>query len=285
MERLERDDVIYNFNVKLLAGGIDCVDCSWTRDIKGKDPFFKIYLPLEGEAELIINGNSKRVLPGNIYFISGWHLDRQICRKSLTTAWLHFVPDSILLQHALLVCADFEIIPKRDYLQIKETLQNVREVFRPYDESRRQTPQFLENVPDYLVCRLKAGILTVISDLLAEKDYVKAVEQKGVKLRLQKALEYMDANFLSNPSLNDISSKAYMAPNYFHKIFKETFGLTPFEYMLDKRMNIAKELLGFSSLNIKQIAEQAGYNDEFYFSKVFKKHSGVSPSKFRTLKI
>jgi AraC-like DNA-binding protein len=176
----------------------------------------------------------------------------------------------------------FRNIPKTDYILIKETLQFVKDVFTPYDEVHKKSPQFRENVPDYLICRLKAGILTVISDILRDEDYSESVEKTSVLLRLQKALDFMDTNFLENPPLSKIAKKVFMAPNYFHKVFRDTFGITPFEYMLNKRMNIAKELLGFSSLNIKQIAEQSGYEDEFYFSKMFKKHTGVSPAKFRS---
>ena len=54
-----------------------------------------------------------------------------------------------------------------------------------------------------------------------------------------------------------------------------------YDEIVNKKIQKAKELLADESLSIEQIAEQTGYNDYFYFTKVFKKNTGISPSKYR----
>ena len=65
------------------------------------------------------------------------------------------------------------------------------------------------------------------------------------------------------------------------KIFKEAYGVTPYSYFLDKKINLAKDMLLNTNLSVKQIANHLSFADEYYFSNIFKKKTGVSPSKYR----
>jgi len=65
------------------------------------------------------------------------------------------------------------------------------------------------------------------------------------------------------------------------KIFKEAYGITPYAYFLEKKINLAKDMLLNTNLSVKQIANNLYFADEYYFSNVFKKKTGVSPSKYR----
>jgi len=65
------------------------------------------------------------------------------------------------------------------------------------------------------------------------------------------------------------------------KIFKEAYGITPYAYFLDKKIRLARDMLLNTNLSIKQIADHLNFADEYYFSNVFKKKVGVTPSKYR----
>ena len=273
--------MIYNFNVKLLAGGRSRVGPEWNREVGGRDRFFKIYLPLAGSGRLELDGEERELSPGFIYFFSGWHLQRQRCPECMETLWIHFLPDSILLQHILLHSARFRRLPLDGKEWVCSAFEAVPSLFTPYVESEKNTARMRPDVPDAVVCALKSAVLFLISDLLRGCDVHHLLETRQRMSRLQKALDFMDRQFLENPPLREIAAQVHMAPNYFHRIFRNTFGITPFEYMLNKRMSVARELLGFSSMTVREVAERAGYEDEFYFSKIFKKQSGFSPAQFR----
>jgi AraC-like DNA-binding protein len=250
-------------------------------DINRHDSCFKLYLPLSGRVFLDIDGERKTVEPESLYFISGWHIERQICDDYMEVVWLHFIPDSLRLQFLLSHSAAFRAMPAKKFEWARECFMQIHKVFAPFREDLKLTQQVRPNVPYHLRVKLQSVILAVISDILEEMD--ERIHKKGMEAmeRFHRATDFMDKTFLENPSLRELAEKVFMAPNYFHKTFRETFGITPFNYMLNKRMNLARELLAFSPLTVKEIALKSGYKDEFHFSKTFKKHTGLSPKAFR----
>ncbi len=93
---------------------------------------------------------------------------------------------------------------------------------------------------------------------------------------------FMDQHYQQCPSLETIAQAATVAPNYFHSLFKQYCGLTPYQYMLNKRMSLAQHLLFTSDLPIKTIAAKAGYPCPFHFAKIFRQYFKQSPSQRRT---
>lgn len=65
------------------------------------------------------------------------------------------------------------------------------------------------------------------------------------------------------------------------RIFKNAYGVTPYSYVLDKKISLAKRLLKNTNLSVKQIAAKLNFADEYYFSNFFKQKVGVTPSKYR----
>ncbi|MBQ2968378.1 MAG: helix-turn-helix domain-containing protein [Clostridia bacterium] len=68
------------------------------------------------------------------------------------------------------------------------------------------------------------------------------------------------------------------------RIFKEAFGVTPYAYVLSKKMSLAKQMLKDTNLPVKEIAKQLSFADEYYFSNIFKSKVGISPTAFRKAK-
>ena len=65
------------------------------------------------------------------------------------------------------------------------------------------------------------------------------------------------------------------------KIFKKEFGITPFKYLWQKKIGLAKSMLKSTNLSVKEIAFRLNYADEYYFSNAFKQKVGISPSEYR----
>ena len=79
--------------------------------------------------------------------------------------------------------------------------------------------------------------------------------------------------------------KSGYSSDHFRRCFKEETGSTPLEYLTSLRINRAKKLLGvFPPQSVESISEECGFKDEFYFSRVFKKSVGASPSNYRKKK-
>ncbi|MCK9860178.1 response regulator [Paenibacillus sp. ATY16] len=94
---------------------------------------------------------------------------------------------------------------------------------------------------------------------------------------------YMEQNYNREVTLQDISERFYLSREYISRRFKQEMGENVFDYLGRIRVEKAKLLLQNPNLKIAQIAEMVGYDDDKYFSKVFKKFEGQSPNQYRKL--
>ena len=88
-------------------------------------------------------------------------------------------------------------------------------------------------------------------------------------------------HYMEDISLTSLSSKYNISMGHLSKMIKENLKVNFSDYIASLRIQRAKELLRDDSMSIQEIAEIVGYNDYFYFTKVFKKIEGISPSKYR----
>lgn len=92
---------------------------------------------------------------------------------------------------------------------------------------------------------------------------------------------YLDENFAQDITLSAMANRYKISPGYLSLLFTERTGKNFIDYLTERRIKKAKELLKHSDLKIYEISSAVGYNDSFYFSNCFKKITGVSPSEYR----
>ncbi|WP_141504665.1 response regulator transcription factor [Paenibacillus luteus] len=102
-------------------------------------------------------------------------------------------------------------------------------------------------------------------------------------VQVEKMLEYIDSQYTEDLLLSAIAKHFKISIGYLSTLIKKETGMTYSDYMMNKRMTMAKELLGDPSLSIHDIVQQVGYKDYFHFNKLFKKQFGITPSKYRKL--
>lgn len=93
--------------------------------------------------------------------------------------------------------------------------------------------------------------------------------------------KYIEQNYQKQIDLNIIADHFSFSQSYLTKIFVKYTNITPSKYILNYRINIAKQLLGDLSLTINMVANMVGYTDPFHFSKSFKQVVGTSPASYR----
>ena len=97
--------------------------------------------------------------------------------------------------------------------------------------------------------------------------------------RLNKARDFMDEHFLQNPTMNEVARQGNMSTFHFFRSFKQAFGITPYKYLLHKRLEYSKTLL-LKKIPAGEVAKFCAFADIFTFSKAFKKAYGIPPSVF-----
>lgn len=94
--------------------------------------------------------------------------------------------------------------------------------------------------------------------------------------------QYIDQHFTEEISLSMLSEIFYMDPDYASKLFKKEYGTSIKNYIIDKRIDAAKELLSSTSLPINMVAINVGYENYSYFTRLFKKMTNQTPVEFRS---
>lgn len=127
--------------------------------------------------------------------------------------------------------------------------------------------------------RDKGGKIIGLAGVWREADSVKSLPPEYSKLSA--ILEYMHGSFSEGITIDDLASKANLSRSQFTRTFRKLFGLSPYDYLKNLRINAASGLLRETTLKTTEIALQTGFYDHSHFSKVFKEIMGMSPRDFR----
>ncbi|MDF2540301.1 MAG: hypothetical protein K0S47_19 [Herbinix sp.] len=92
--------------------------------------------------------------------------------------------------------------------------------------------------------------------------------------------EYLEAHYTEDISLENVAEQVNISPQYFSKLIKKTTGFNFVDWLSMLRVRKAKELLSNSNLTVKEVCFLVGYKDPNYFSRIFKKRLGITPSEF-----
>jgi len=98
---------------------------------------------------------------------------------------------------------------------------------------------------------------------------------------VQKVVDYISEKYSEPIRIQEIADYCGLERSYLSKIFKYATGYTPQEYLIWYRINVAKQLLETGGVSVQYVSYSVGYNDPLTFSKVFKRETGVAPSKWR----
>ena len=102
--------------------------------------------------------------------------------------------------------------------------------------------------------------------------------RKEILRRLKIGRQYMDDSFLEAGGINQIAKACSMSEFHFFRSFRQAFGISPYQYLLNKRLELAKELVSQKELSLTAIAAHCNFPDIYTFSKAFKRKYGVAPS-------
>ena len=178
-----------------------------------------------------------------------------------------------------------------DGLRVKEALDLTElSVNTPvYHSHSKDLREQLMNEMLYIVHHAKESPFHLIGHLYLFLDYL-TQSAKSTKLLqsnkmsdyyIKEAINYIEQNFQNNITIEDIAAVCGINRSYFGKIFRNSIGRSPQEFLMNYRMVKATELLKLTSLSIAEIGSAVGYENQLHFSRAFKTIYGISPREWR----
>lgn len=178
-----------------------------------------------------------------------------------------------------------------DGLRVKEALSvtDLRKDAPVYHSHSKELREKLADEMLYIVNHPQESSFHLIGHLYLFLDYL-LQSAKSTKLvssgrmsdyYIKEAINYIEQNFQNNISIEDIAAVCGINRSYFGKIFRNSIGRSPQEFLMNYRMVKATELLKLTSLSIADVGSAVGYENQLHFSRAFKNIYSVSPREWK----
>ena len=126
------------------------------------------------------------------------------------------------------------------------------------------------------------GHLYLMLDYLTRSSSKRLIQTGKIRdFYIKEAISFIEQNFQNDISVEDIAGFCNLNRSYFGKIFRDTLGKSPQEFLISYRMSKAAELLKLTELSVGDISSAVGYLNQLHFSRAFKKIYGTSPRQWR----
>ncbi len=239
--------------------------------LRHKHEFFHYIYVDDGEGEITIAGKPYPMIPGNIYLLPpfvehAFHNTGNVPLRSFEIKFQLNDTTTAESMEKLPFCADVSEYP------IRLAVSTI------YEETKKNLPlsskiinlnfQLLFN---YLLRYCENPSFSEASD----------IERKFFSPEIDSVINYILENLADDLSLDILAKVAGFEKNYFLRKFRRETCRTPMNFIREKRIKKAKELLRFSDMNISQVALAVGFQSIHYFSKVFYESTGVRPLNYK----
>jgi len=167
---------------------------------------------------------------------------------------------------------------KYDLVEFRSANENQREILRLLEQiAGMQDREFSEFRTRNCFAEIWLMLMQELEKLENSAKLVKPVNQE----RIQTMLEYIHRHYSEKLTLEQIAASAIVSKRECLRVFQTCIRRTPFEYLMDYRIQAAEHLLRTTDLSITEIALQTGFSGSAYFSKTFRELRKLSPSQYR----
>lgn len=257
---------ISNLNVVCGEGGFFRLQQGqqWQLD-NGADVMNKFYYITRGNCRIVMEGESFLAEAGDWFFIPAetTHSYTNLPGEPLEKYWIHF-----------------DLYPNASLPQLLRLPLMVR--------GNGETSQLFEaltkaNTASSLADRLHAKILLMrllaqYLELSDRNDLPVATEENR---RINEVLSYIHQNLSQDLTNRVLAQQCHMHPNHFIRFFAQKTGQTPASYVVQCRMDMARQLLTQTELPVSQVAEQVGIPEQSHFARLFRRYCSLTPTQYR----
>ena len=248
------------------AGNIVTASPFATDNAQGREDYYFIYM-VSGCMDVSLNGSVCVATAGDIILFPPHCRYKYVYRGEapLSYLWVHFTGSYAA---ALLNECGFGTLPclhsASDNAKLSDGFDKIFELFETGSRLCRHE----------LACALERLLLTSALSLDSHDD----------SRTLERSLGYIHSAYSTDIRIPDLARMENLSNSRYIALFGKRMGTSPSAYIINLRMNAACDLLHNTDMSIKQISVLVGYPDAHFFSRLFKKHTGISPRAYRTKK-
>ena len=233
-------------------------------------PDYQLLYIASGKAEFVLNGAAVTIPAGNmvLYGPGEYQQYTYLLEDRPEVFWVHFTgyEAADLLSRTGLSLEDCRILRTGCASRYQDLfLSMIREL---------QLPRPLSG--DFSSLYFKELLLTV------ERQIAEGGKNKPqIQKEMEHAVHFFHENFSADIDISDYAASLHMSTCWFIRSFKQYVGIPPLQYLTSIRINKAKELLESTDCPVSEIGSIIGYENPLYFSRIFKKQTGLSPAAYR----
>lgn len=253
-------------------------------------PYYRLYYIDEGEGVIYSDKEIIKLEPGFLYLIPSFTLCNLGCDNYLSQYFIQCFeesPDGISLfanNRKLMKtkASDLDIENFKRLLQINPgrginrsnnpKIYEKNVFYKEYQELNN-----LQSLSTYM--ETQGIIFTLISKFLTAETFDH--QKELIPSKIMDAISYIQVNISKELSVNHLAERANQHPDYFSRLFKQSTGERPLDYIHEKRIERAQYLIATSHLPLEVIATETGFESMSYFSRIFKKITGMTPAQYR----
>ena len=254
-------------------------------------PYFRIYYIDEGEGFVSSRQEKIKLEKGYLYIIPSFTLCHLRCNDYLSQYFLHFFEESAegisLFEYNRTVikvpACDTDIVNFKRLLEINPgrginrsdnpTVYEKNTYYKSYQELNK-------TVSDSVYFETQGIIFQLISRFLSSNRF-KTNNPDPIPSKILDVIRYIQLNLNKNLAVIDLARRANLHEDYFSRLFFRYTGQRPLTYLHEKRIERAQYLIAATSISFSEIAEETGFVNVSYFSKIFKKVTSLTPGEYK----
>lgn len=235
-------------------------------------PSFLMKFTLSGSGELHYQNNIYTIETGDVFLIdcNNYQYYKTISNEPWEMDWIHFYGGNSDIFY-------------------KEFTKNGRNVFRTNPAKAKQNTihalmQKLLHLQKEPNARTDFECSVLIHELLNElifQKYELDFAKSDIPGYIKSVKNYIDENYRYGISLEDLEKQFHINKYQIAKEFSKFIGQPPIDYQISRKLSYAKDLLRYSNLSVKEVSLEIGLENFAYFSRLFKRKTGISPSEYR----
>ena len=259
-------------------------DWNW-KDVSS--PFTRLYYVTDGHAQIRMEDGVHDLYPGKLYIVPSFTRHTNICNEHFEHYYIHIYED---VQSKSKIFEEyefpFEVAPHEGDSKLFQRLCELN----PKGRLQQSNPKSYDNhstlIENIRINKTRGfqdivesrGILYILTSRFLEMARPKSSSKDE---RIRNAQSYIRKNIGSKIMVKDLAEDTSLSLEHFIRLFKKETGETPNMYITRMKLERAMVILATSDSNIKSIALTLGYDDLSYFTRAFKRFSGVTPQQYR----